>query len=84
MPAAASATASVSILAVVVVNKQMPWDGLSWGQWTLEDPGREVALTSTHGRTRARTQVQGSPIEIKPLLMHLECISLWIRATKAP
>ena len=23
---------------VVVVNKQMPWDGLSWGRCTLEDP----------------------------------------------
>src|SRR5664279_5601557 len=63
--------------AVVVVSRQMPWDGLSWGRWTPEDPGREGALKSAHGRTRALTQVRGSPIEIKPLLLPLECISVW-------
>src|SRR5664279_3219643 len=62
---------------VVVVSRQMPWDGLCWGRWTPEDPGRDDVLKSTHGRTRARTQVRGSPIEIKPLLLHLECISVW-------
>ena len=57
---------------VVVVNKQMPWVGLSWGRWTLVVPGRDYALESTQTHTHARTrftQVQGPREEVKPLLL---------------
>jgi len=63
-------------------------DAIGWleigadGRWRY--PGREDAQASTLIKTQARTQVQGSPIEIKPLLLLLECITLDICVTKAP
>ena len=63
----------------MVVHRQIPWVGLSWGRWTLEDP-EEGRRATEHARknknTRARTQVQGSPAEIKPLLLLLRCIAI--------
>ena len=44
----------IMIHPVVVVNKQMPWDGLSWGQCVPREPeeGRmEIELTQTYMNT---------------------------------
>ena len=56
---------------VVVVTRQMPWDGLSWGRWTLEPPGRDTALKSANGSNEhtRNTQVRGPREEVKPLLL---------------
>ena len=62
---------------VVVVKRQMPWVGLSWGRWMLVIPGRDYALeharTHTHAHTRF-TQVRGPRKEVKPLLLLLVLI----------
>ena len=52
--------------------QQMPRGRLKFGgRWTLEDPGRDYALKSTHEKTNTHgfTQVRGSREEIKPLLL---------------
>ena len=52
---------------VVVVNRQMPWDGLSWGRMDAGGTG-EGLWVELHTQTDAGfTQVQGPRVEVKPL-----------------
>jgi hypothetical protein len=57
---------------VVVVNEHMPQGGLSWGRWTLSDPGegrRGEDRARKTLQTRRATQVRGPREEVKPLLL---------------
>lgn len=42
---------------VIMVNKQMSGVGLCWGRWTPEDPGRDDAMETAHGRTHEHHDV---------------------------
>jgi hypothetical protein len=59
---------------VVVVKQHMPWDGLSWGRWTLSDPEegrRDEDCVRKTLQTQRATQVRGPREEVKPLLLHV-------------
>ena len=63
----------------MVVSRHMPGIGLSWSHGALVVPETVDALRSAWPnklQTQGRTQVQGSPIEIKPLLL-LVCLYIW-------